>query len=52
MEYLEGVLPPSIQVRLWTLVDAGADEARARTSPEQALEALKRSQEIEVIREE
>ena len=52
MEYLEGVLPPSIQVRLWTLVDAGADDARAKTSPEQALEALKRSQEIDIVKEE
>jgi hypothetical protein len=49
IEYLEGVLPPAIQVRLWALVDAGAAAAAPRTSPEEALEALRRSQEIKIV---
>jgi hypothetical protein len=49
IEYLEGVLPPAIQVRLWALVDADTAEARPRTSPDAALEALRQSQEIKII---
>ena len=48
IEYLEGVLPSSIQMRLWALLDAGTDDVLA-TSPEQALETLRRSQEIKVV---
>jgi hypothetical protein len=43
------VLPPAIQVRLWALVDADTAEARPRTSPDAALEALRQSQEIKII---
>jgi hypothetical protein len=49
VEYLESVLPPAIQVRLWALVNASVDDSRVRTSPEQALEQLRMSQEQRVL---
>jgi hypothetical protein len=49
VEYLESVLPPSIQIRLWKLVEATPDASREKTSPEQALEQLRMSQQVRVV---
>jgi hypothetical protein len=50
LEYLESVLPPPILARLWQVVDVPARDAPERTSPEHALEQLRASAEMPVVK--
>jgi ATP:ADP antiporter, AAA family len=52
IEYLESVLPPAIQQRLWALLNASVESGGVRTSPEQALQKLRLSQEQRAVTDE
>jgi hypothetical protein len=50
LEYLESVLPPPILARLWQVVDVSPREASQRMTPEKALETLRISAEMPVVK--
>jgi hypothetical protein len=50
LEYLESVLPPPILARLWQVVDVSPRTSSERTSPERALEQLRASAEMPVVK--
>ena len=43
LEYLDSVLPLSIRLKLWSLLDAKLEDRRERVTPERALEQLRQS---------
>jgi hypothetical protein len=50
LEYLESVLPPPILARLWQVVDVSPRSAAERMTPEKALETLRISAELPVVK--
>jgi ATP:ADP antiporter, AAA family len=51
IEYLDSVLPPDVRTKLWAVLDASSERLRERMAPEQALEKLRESTEMVILRD-